>query len=369
MVSVWRWLVVLFGVVALIALPAAISAIPAHQSGIAAEDLLSRITHPRAVGYSGYAESSGGLALPVTRQFSSIGDLFGGNTQMRVWWRGTRDWRVDTIGFAGESDVHVRPRGTWTWDYESNHATWTERSAPAEVRLPAAGDLLPTQLARRLLSEASADEVSRLPSKRIAGRSAPGLRLRPTAAESTIDHVDVWADLASGLAMRVDIHGKGSGNVLTSRFLDFSTHLPPARDTAFSPPSRARIHILTDPDLISAIDRFGLGAPPAQLGGLSRNAALPSLGSIGVYGIGVTEFAAVPLPDQIAYSLKQELTGVANTTQDGLSTAVGPLSLLLTNPDPNDTTWLLTGTVTLRTLSVAAGQLASGAAKLNGFPR
>ena len=203
--SVWRWLVVLCGVSALVVLPTVIGAIPAGKSDIAAGELLSRITHPHAAGYSGYAESSGGLALPVTRQFSSVTDLLGGTTQMRVWWRGQEDWRVDTIDLSGESDTQVGPSGTWTWDYESNHATWTEQNTSVDVRLPAAGDLLPTNLARRLLSQASPDEVSRLPSKRIAGRSAPGLRLRPGAPQSTIDRVDVWADRATGL-LRVPLN-------------------------------------------------------------------------------------------------------------------------------------------------------------------
>jgi hypothetical protein len=363
-VSVWRWLVVLCGVIALVALPTVIGAIPAQQSDIAAGELLSRITHPRAAGYSGYAESTGGLALPVTRQFSSVADLFGGTTQMRGWWRGEYDWRVDTVGFAGESDMHVRPSGTWTWDYESNRATWTEQTTPVQVRLPSAGDLLPTRLARRLLSQAAADEVSRLPSKRIAGRSAPGLRLRPRASQSTIDRVDVWADRATGLALRVDVFGKGSGRVLTSAFLDFSTRLPTVADTGFSPPSWARVRMQTEPDLIAAIDRFALVAAPAQLGGISRNTALPVSGAIGVYGVGVTEFAVVPLPDRVTFSVEEQLKGLASSTPDGLATTVGPLSLLLTKPDENGLSWLLTGTVTLRTLSAAAKQLPSGTSLL-----
>jgi hypothetical protein len=359
-VNVWRWLVVLCGVSALLVLPTVIAAIPAGQTDIAARELLARITHPHAAGYSGFAESSGGLAVPVTRQFSSVTDLLGGNTQMRVWWRGEQNWRVDTIDLSGESDTQVGPSGTWTWDYESNSATWTEQNTSVDVRLPAAGDLLPTNLARRLLSQASPDEVSRLPSKRIAGRSAPGLRLRPGMPQSTIDRVDMWVDRATGLALRVDIYGKGSGRVLTSRFLDFSTHTPPLSDADFSPPAGARIRTQSEPDLIAAIDRFALVAAPAELGGFARNSAIPPLGAIGVYGTGVTEFAVVPLPDRVTFSVQEQLKSVASSTPDGLAMAIGPLSLLLTKPDQNGLSWLLTGTVTLPTLSAAAKQLPSG---------
>src|SRR6266536_1018980 len=154
MLSVRRWSVVAGGVAVLVALPAAIAALPVRQSKITATDLLVRIRHSSTTPYSGYAESFGGLSLPVTRQFTPVADLFGQTTQLRVWYRGRTDWRVDTITLAGESDVRAGPTGTWTWDYEDNTATWTGGAVDPDVRLPASGDLVPTNLARRLLSEA-----------------------------------------------------------------------------------------------------------------------------------------------------------------------------------------------------------------------
>jgi hypothetical protein len=342
----------------LAALPAVLNTLPVTQSSIAATDLLGRILHSRANAYSGYAESTGGLSLPVTSQFGDVADLFGDTTQLRVWWRGATDWRVDTIDPAGESDVHTSPRGTWTWDYEANRATWTGGSTSAPVRLPTAADMLPTTLAQRLLSQADPSEVSRLPAKRVAGRSVPGLRLTPDAPASTITHVDVWADPGTGLALRVDVAGDGaSGPVVSSRFLDFSTRTPPAADTAFVPPRSAQQQTLDEPDMAAEIDQFGDITPPRTLAGLHRNAALPAFGSIGVYGIGVTELAAVPLPARLWFSLTRELADTATKTPSGLAMTIGPLSLLLANPDLLGDAWLLTGTVTAKTLSSAATQL------------
>ncbi len=358
MVGIRRWLVVLCGVLVLIAMPAAISAWPVHQSTIPAGELLSRITHSQAAAYSGFAESSGGLALPVTRQLSSVGDLFGGSTKMRVWWRAPSEWRVDTITFFGESDVHTTRRGSWTWDYEDNRATFTGPGTAVAVRLPISGDLLPPNLGRRLLSEATPGEIARLPSKRIAGRSVPGLRLTPHSPVSTIGHVDVWADLASGLPVRVDVYGKSPGGpVLSSKFLDFSPRTPPAATIAFTRPRQSHVRIQNQPDIAAAIDQFSAQTPPAELAGLARNRSLPSLGSIGIYGVGVTELAAAPLPDRLSSSLNTELAGVAIKTTAGLAMTIGPLSLLLTNPDPFGASWLLTGTVTPETLARAATQL------------
>ena len=357
--SVWRWLVVLIGVAVLGALPAAIGSLPVQQSSISAADLLSRVMHSRTVGYSGYAESEGGLALPVTRQFSSVGDLFGDTTRLRVWWRDQFDWRVDTIGVTGESDVHATPTGSWTWNYEFGIATWMRAEKPPAVRLPAAGDLLPTTLAQRLLSQAQPGEARRLPARRVAGHSAPGLRLVPRAPESTITHVDVWADRATGLALQVQVYGEGApGPVLTTRFLDFSAHTPAAATTAFSPPPGARIRNQELPDIAALIDQFGGTLPPRRLAGLARNSSLPPFGAIGVYGAGVTELAAVPLPDRLADSIHRELVGSAVKSPAGLAMTIGPLNLLLARPDRFGTSWLLTGTVTAKTLSTAATELA-----------
>jgi hypothetical protein len=354
MVSVRRWSVVAAGVAVLIALPATIAALPATSSKITAADLLARIQHSKNVPYSGYAESTGGLSLPVTRQFSSVADLFGQTTQLRVWYRGRTDWRVDTITLAGESDVHAGPTGTWTWDYEDNRATWTGGAVPPDVRLPDSGDVVPTNLAQRLLSEAQPDQVRRLPAKRIAGRSVPGLRLTPAEPGSTIERVDVWADEGTGLALRVDVYGGGT-TVMSSRFLDFSTHQPSAHDTAFTPPDSARVQTLDQPDLGAEIDQLRGTQPPPTLAGLIRNPSLPTLGAIGVYGRGVTELVAVPLPGRVAFSLQRQLEGTAVKKDGGLALTIGPLNLLATD------SWLLIGTVVYDRLSQAAKQLAGWA--------
>lgn len=344
------------GVTVLAALPAAISALPVPQSDIGAGQLLARIRASGDAPYQGYAESNGGLALPVTRQFSEVADLFGQTTQMRAWYRGPRDWRVDTITLAGESDVHASPAGVWTWDYESDRATWTGQSRPPDARLPIAADLLPTNLARRLLSEANPRQVHRLPAKRIAGRTAPGLRLIPHEPGSTIDHVDVWADERTGLPLRVDVHGSGT-TVMSSRFLDFSAHLPSPSDIAFVPSATAHIQTFDEPDVAAEINEFAGVVLPPTLAGLPRNPALPTFGSIGVYGSGVTELAAVPLPDGVAFSLYRQLKDSAVTGKYGLTLSVGPLSMLLTKFDVSGEGWLLTGTVTPALLSRAASEL------------
>jgi len=56
-------------------------------------------------GYSGTIELTGSLQLPVTSRFTDVGDLLGGHTTLRVWWRDRSDWRVDKLLTTGETDL------------------------------------------------------------------------------------------------------------------------------------------------------------------------------------------------------------------------------------------------------------------------
>jgi hypothetical protein len=352
-----RWALVGVLLAALLSLPSIIGALPAGQSSVTAAQLLTAIQGSSGVAYSGYAESSGGLALPVTTQFSSVGDLLGGTTQLRVWSRGASDWRVDSISVSGETDVHQDADGTWTWDYESNTATRALGDDPS-ARLPQAEDLVPAQLARRVLGHASAAQVTRLGDERVAGHDAAGLRLRPSDPRSTIDHVDVWALASSGLGVRVQVYGKGDANpVLETEMLDLSVTTPSASTTAFTPPAKAKVHYDRVTDLVAALDRFVRVRPPATLAGLPREDIAQS-GAVGVYGTDVTALIAVPLPREVVGQVAKQLTAAVGAVVGDAGTAltVGPLNLLLTTPI-SGSSWLLVGSVTPATLTSAASQL------------
>jgi hypothetical protein len=374
----WRWLVVLAGVAVLVAVPFAVRRIPVAGSSISAADLLHRIQSSADVRYSGFAESTGGLALPVSNRFNSLNELFGATTQLRVWWRGSHDWRVDAVTPAGETDLHGDRAGTWVWDYESNTAvralTDTPLLLPAPrpagpndarpaagsapiIRLPRSDDLVPANLARRLLSQATPGEVTRLPDARVAGHSAAGLRLRPGDKRSTIDHVDVWALPGNGLPLRVAVYGGSASAAFDSTLLDLSLSRPPRADTAFRPVAGADVRSGQGADIVATIDRFGHGAPPPRLAGLARQPL--DLGAVGVYGRGVTMVVAVPLPSQLAGSMADALTGTTGSIagRSAVSIGIGPVQLLLSEPGVDDARWLLVGTVKAATLSAAAAEL------------
>ncbi len=353
-----RWGLVTGLVAVLVAAPIVISVLPASDSEISAAELLQKVQDSADVSYSGYAQSIGGVVLPINDQLPELVELFADRTTTRVWWRGAEDWRVDTITLTGETGVHRRGATTWTWEYEANRAT---RSPVPDVRTPRPDDLLPSELGRRLLSEADAEEVTRLPAQRIAGISAPGLALHPREPQSNVDKVEIWIDPDTGLPLRVAVYGEGSSvPAVTTSFLDIDFERPTRETTKFVPPAGADIQIDEVDDIVAAVDRFGDSVPLDQLAGLDRRDQAEGLGSVGSYGRGITVLVAVPLWQEFAGPLRRQLfeaPDVDPTNPYGTAITVGPFSVLLTFSTPEGPSYLLTGTVDLATLEQAAKDL------------
>ncbi len=354
------------GLVVLASLPAAVGALPVGSSAVTATQLRHQILASSHTPYSGYAESRGGLSLPVTSQLTSLSDLLGGLTQLRVWYRGPQDLRVDQLSVAGEVDVHADADGLTTWNYESNLAQVDPPLTGDDVRLPQPADVLPSTLGLRVLSQATDAEVSRLPVERIAGIDAPGLRLTPSVPDSTIDRLDLWADPVSGVVLRVQGYQRGAGApALSTSFLDFSRATPAPATTAFQLTPGARLSVTQGDGLGGLIRRYGPQTiPPATLAGVSRNSVLTTLGTVGVYGRGITEFAAAAISGRVGFALRTQLLKTPGVTRTGddYEIAVGPVTLLLANPGGDRAFYLLAGTVTPQLLTRAATDLVNAQA-------
>ncbi|WP_206518003.1 hypothetical protein [Rhodococcus sp. X156] len=356
-----RWAVLAVVVGVLVATPSLVARLPARDSPATAPELLSAVRASAELPYSGYAESVGGVSLPQATQLSSLTDLFGDTTRTRSWYRGPQQWRVDTLSATGETDLYRDAGGTWSWDFESDTAV---RSVDLAVRLPRAADLVPPALGRRLLSEATDAEVTRLPAARVAGRDAPGLQLHPADPRSTIAAVDVWVDPGTGIPLRVVVHAVGAQRAsLSSSFLEFTPAEPAAGVTTFTPPPGATVRTEQPDDLVAAAQQAGVRTPD-RLAGLPRRTGLSGVGAdggLGVYGRGVTTVIAVAVPGRTARQLRAELTTApgALTDSTGTTLAVDPLTVRLTAPGPRGLAWLLVGTVTADPLAAAAAELAA----------
>ncbi len=351
-----RWAVVGLVAVLLVVLPLAIVHRPAQASSVSAAELAQRVRASSGVAWSGLAVSSGALSVPENDSFATLADLLGGDNTLRTWWRGADDWRVDRIRSTGETDLFRHGRYTTRWVFESETATITPVS---QIRLPDASDLLPPTLARSMLQGAREPELTRLPARRVAGIEAAGLRLSPDEEAATVDHVDLWADPATGLAVRVELYADGERRpVVSTALVSLDLTTPASATTAFSPTMDSRIAFEESVDVAAAANALTDVDLPASLAGLdSRNGEEP--GGVGVYGRGPTTLIVLPLRRQVSGPLRQQLrsSASASDTAAGTLAPVGPISVLLTPRRYDGPTLLLAGTVSSSTLERAAAEL------------
>lgn len=361
----WRWAACSAVVAVFVSLPLVVRTLPvpgADESPTG--QLLARLRASWSLPYAGYAETTGSLALPTTDQLDAVSNLLSGRTQIRVWWRSASDWRADSLTPSGETSTRTSTLGVSIWDFEDNRVIQTPAPAPGAVRLPQDSDMLPPQLAARMLGAATDAELSPLPSRRVAGRAADGLRMRPGDALSSVGQVDVWADRASGMPILVEVFGRtGATAAVSSTFLDFTDAAPTAQETQLDAPPGARVWTGQRFDLVRQIGRTSGVTLPNRLLGFDRSASAPGLEGVGQYGRGVTQIAVGALPGGLAASLRDQLalaTG-ATTLPEGLVVSVGPVGLLLTTPqrDAAGQSWLVAGTLTPEGLARAATELAA----------
>jgi hypothetical protein len=351
-----RWCVVAVGALVLVATPVVLRALPAAQSDVSAARLLAQVRASQDQGWSGYAETDGTLQLPDADRFSDVGSLFGERTRMRIWWRDADHWRVDRLLTAGETDLVHDGGRTTEWDYEHAEATV---SRDPDIRLPRTADLVPAELARRFLEGVTKADVSRIPAERVAGVSAPGLRVVPSSELSSIDHVDLWADPDSGVPLRVEVYAGTGGPAFRSTLRDFSADRPSASDVTFTPTAGTEVTYEDVLDIADAANQYAPLLPPPTAAGLPQDES--SDGAVGVYGEGLTQLIAIPLRDREADALRDQLASTPGVAQDDQRTAVtvGPLSVVLTG-GAGDGGWLLAGSLTRPALVRAADDVLSG---------
>jgi hypothetical protein len=352
-----RWCAVATGTALLVAVPVVLHLLPAADSDVSASRLLQQVRDADDHPWSGYVETDGALQLPDADRFSDVGALFGEHSRMRAWWRDADHWRVDELLVAGETDLVHDGGDTLRWDYEHLDATV---SRDPDIRLPRTTDLVPPVLAERLLRGIGPDDVSRIPARRVAGTSAPGLRVVPPSDLSSIDHADLWLDPRSGVPLRVEVYADRAGApAFTSEFRDFSADRPDSADVGFDPPAGVEVNFDDVLDIADAANQYAPVRPPDTVAGLAKSAS--SDRAVGVYGRGMTQVIAIPLRDREADALRDQLATTPGVAQDEERTvvSVGPLGVVLTGKK-GDGGWLLAGTLTRAALVRAADDVLAG---------
>ncbi|GAA0973330.1 hypothetical protein [Nocardioides aquaticus] len=381
MTSPRRWLVVAALVAAVVLLPLAPRLLPAEETDQDPAALLALLAEAPDAGWSGYVETTGTLQLPATGDLDDLGSLLGETTRLRVWWRDADSWRVDRLLTAGESDLRHTDDVTVAYSYEAQEA---EVSRDPDIRLPRTSDLLPSELARRFVVGAdpaafAADPGSYDVPDSVIGflsgelgdppggwpepfrtRALAGRTVRPAAA----DLVDVWLDPATGVPLLVEAYAEGSSSpALTSEVRDYDPGTPPASVVALDPTAGTDVERVDVRDIADAASQYAPLRPPDEVAGLDLQPS--SRGAVGVYGQGLTQLVAIPLRDNEADPLREQVavTPDAVATEDSIGALAGPLGVLV-GGRAGDGGWLVAGTLDLDALRAAEADLRSGAVYL-----
>ena len=239
MVPAARWLVVALLALAVCAPPTVLRSLPAEGSPVTATALAERVLASPDNGWTGEVRAQGSLSVPLTGStFGGIARLLGQRTDLRVWWRDSKDWRVDRItphrgdrpAAREERLDQVELRGH---DGPHRHLL-TDPAARRQRRRPVR--------AGRASAE-RCEAVRALPDPRAPRRRAQCRRVAARAGQpaSTIARVDVWVDESSGVPLRVDVYGDRDSRqpTLTSEAVVFDPgpRRPIARSASSSRPT------------------------------------------------------------------------------------------------------------------------------------
>ncbi|WP_433088025.1 hypothetical protein ACQP1P_19055 [Dactylosporangium sp. CA-052675] len=343
-----RWAVVAALAGVLVAVPLVVAFAPVSAERVEPAVLRDRIIAAAQGPYQGYVESRGSMVLPDLPQLADTAALFGGTTSMRVWHAGPDAWRVAVLEPAGEKDYFRTSSAVYTWDYGRN--LWTGTAGEPAVRSPQASDLVPPELALRLLRDAgSGARITPLADRRIAGVAAAGIRVTPEDPETSIGAVDVWADPRTGLALEVDV-----GGALTTRFLD--ARVAPPADDVVQPRAAASsgFAAVTQSEVASALNSAARANLPGSLAGRAR---VPGpLSALAVYGDGLSRLVVVAVPGRLGERTMNALRNAGGTpVATGYLLRSSVLTLAVTRSGRR--TYLVAGFVTADLITRAAGEL------------
>lgn len=356
----WRWAVVAAVAAVLVAAPVALTALPA-SARMDPSALRARVLASMNLPYQGYAEATGSLGLPDLPNLSSVTSLLGGTTRLRAWYVAPEHWRVDEITGVGERDTYAVPGSQFVWDNGQNQYTQVLGDEP--IRLPRGADLLPPDLARRVLKDE--DKVAALPARLVAGIDAAGLRVTPRSTQTTVAYIDVWADPKTGLPLEVAVTGRGARDpFLATRFLEVNLTAPDA--ALLTPPT---VHgdmgyvVADSADVTNALTRLGTGPLPDRLAGQPRvTASAAALTGVGNYGTGLAQFLVLPLPRRAGFDVIRRITRANGTpltypTGRGVQISTPLLSVLAVHTDLTEQSYLMVGLVEPKLLRQAATDL------------
>ncbi len=345
----WRWGVAVLLTGGLVATPSLIASRPVQGASVDPTALLARIRTSAAVGWSGYGESRGAVALPKVIELGDLTSILGTTTRYRVWWHDAVRHRVDALSLTGEQDTTDDATGSWRWSSDS--AAAVRITGTPSVQVPEEPDLVAPTLGRRLAGTQDV-ELSKLPVRRVGRRSVPGVRLTPAhPATTTIEHVDLYADPRSGLVLEVDVQAVGQRvPVMRSLLLSVDLSRPDLSLASFLP-TQDRTTVSKE-DLVARLDQHSPYALPTSLGGLPETHLLTGVTGLKTYGQGFGQVVLIPLPRGSGRSLARSVNALGGRFDTALLHG-----LLVGNPFNFHQRYLLLGSVPTATLEAMSQDL------------
>lgn len=359
-----RWAVVVLVGALLVGVPAALAARPGEAQADPGE-LRARIAASTDRPWTGYAEARAALDLPRIPALSDVTTLLSGVTRLRGWYAAPDRARTDVLTAVGERDRYTTPTGQVVWDYGAELLTIV--GTDPVVRLPRPDDLLPPALARRLLAgTAASDPATALPSRRVAGVDAAGVRITVADPGTTVGALDVWADPETGLPVAVEVRARGVADPLISTAFGELAQGPP--DPAALVPQRgpgAGVTRSPTSDLFGVLGRGDGSSLPARLAGRDRERPQRRFPALGQYGTTLGQLVAVPLPADLAGTLLAGIdrAGAGRTLSvagQGSALETPLLTLAVVRSADGARAWVLSGLVPPATIDSGAADLLAG---------
>jgi outer membrane lipoprotein-sorting protein len=269
----WAAPFVVAAVIGLVALAPTLSAGAATPSlaALTPQQLLVKVQQTNVNTLSGNIRLTANLGIPNLGSLAGAAgrgaafnplDLLSGSHDARVWLDGPDRQRIAMASTLAETDVIHSGADVWTWVSTGSvvnhwHSTSTAKPSGKPNVEPKTGTMpTPDQAAKLLLEQITpSTSVTVTTPAYVAGRSVYELVLRPNAKESTVHHVGIAVDSATGLPLQVSLFAKGPSKptlALQLGFTSVSFSRPAASTFNFTPPPNS--HVTTN---ASALNAFG----------------------------------------------------------------------------------------------------------------
>jgi outer membrane lipoprotein-sorting protein len=214
--------------------------------------LLAAVQRSGATPLSGQLTLTANLgipALPGDQSSASLSwqDFLAGSHSAKVWSDGPTRQRIALVGQLSEADVTHNGKDVWTYTSADNTVSHTVLANKKDsTHTPQVGDRTPAQLSTQLLKAIDpSTKVSVDTARRVAGRAAYTLVLRPRDARSTVREARIAIDATKFVPLRVQLFGSGSSPAMQVGFTSVSFRRPASSTFAFTRPAGASV--TTDP--------------------------------------------------------------------------------------------------------------------------